>query len=83
MEIQRYATYRDQVFHTTLYFNKPEKAAYVGEWSTEWREMLELLSTELQAMIAAGVGILNVNIVKTEPDMGILFAVYLTYWMHP
>lgn len=82
MQIKRYATYRDQVFHITLYFDKPEKAEHVGEWSTEWSEMLELLSAELQTMIVAGLGILNVNIVKTEPDTGILFAVHLTYWMH-
>lgn len=83
MFVEKYAKYRDVVSHITILFRKPEKAGYVGEWSTEWREMMQELDKEIQAILARGYGILDVTITKTEPATGIIFAADVTYWNHP
>lgn len=83
MIVEKYSKYRDKVDHLLITFSKPEKAEYVGEWSTEWREMFLELHSELQAMIRAGYGILDVKITKTEPASGIVFTAEITYWQHP
>lgn len=83
MVIEKYSKYRDVVSHLSLLFIKPEKAGYVGEWSTEWQEMLELLNRETQAILARGYGILEIEITKAEPNAGIIFRADITYWNHP
>lgn len=83
MIVEKSAKYRDYVSHLRLLFVKPEKAGYVGEWSTEWLEMMQLLNSELQAILARGYGILDVVITKTEPNTGVIFMADVTYWNHP
>lgn len=82
MKVEKQSKYRDAVSHLRLLFIKPEKASYIGEWSTEWFEMMTLLTRELQDILAHGYGILDVQIVKTEPSSGIIFYADITYWNH-
>lgn len=76
-------TYKDSVYHLTIWFSKPSKAQYVGEWSTEWAEMMEMLNNWIQDFTKDTFGILSVNITKTEPASGVIFVVNITYWLHP
>lgn len=83
MIVEKYSKYRDVVSHMRVHFLKPNMAGYVGEWSTEWAEMMRLLDRELQEIVARGYGILEVNITKTEPSSGVIFMADITYWNHP
>lgn len=83
MRVEKSAKYRDYVNHIRLLFYKPEKTGYIGEWSTEWREMLVDLQREIQDILSRGYGILDVVITKTEPITGVIFMADITYWNHP
>ncbi len=83
MIVEMGAKYRDYVSHLRLTFIKPEKSGYVGEWSTEWAEMMTELNRELQEILRRGYGILDVQITKTEPTTGVIFIADVTYWNHP
>lgn len=83
MIVEKSATYRDYVSHLRFLFLKPEKSGYIGEWSTEWAEMMQLLDKELKLILRRGYGILKIEITKTEPTTGVIFIADITYWNHP
>lgn len=76
-------TGRHDVHQATIYFNKPEKKDYVGDWTPEWNEMLGDLQKIVNMLLQSGFGILDVNIRKTEPESGVIFVVEITYWDNP
>jgi len=84
MQVFANSTYRDMVFHSTIWFSKPECINYIGDWSVEWKEMFELLQTWVaDNLLAHGYGILQLNITKLEPITGEIFKVDIIYWQQP
>jgi hypothetical protein len=71
---------RYDVHQKFIVFSQEDNDELSVPWGEQWPKVFERLAAEVKRLTDAGLGVLDVDICKTNPDYGVYYTAIITYW---